>query len=350
MAIYRCAKCGFLAEENATPVGEKVACLRCGAPSAVYGTVFYVQKLIERYMAALQDVKALKLQIEQLEAEDQAPAEPVAATAPEPVAAQAPAPALAKPTPDIDLRNTGLLATEQQHAPLQTWFKSRQIEVQFDYAQVDTTGFFDDAAHMLGEGYALFAELIERIRFAYRKGHSTLHLELANVAQKDTQALNHLCRQLYSHTLFARYYYQKPEKIIRLTLQSTPTVRQFFEGAWLEWYVFVQTLALFQQDGRGFSCARGAKVVFPNEDLHELDVLFLPEGQQQPICVECKSGEFRREIDKYLRLRKRLGLDRSRFIICSTDLTEEQATGLSAMYELTFSSLGELPRRLRSLI
>jgi hypothetical protein len=82
------------------------------------------------------------------------------------------------------------------------------------------------------------------------------------------------------------------------------------------------------------SCARGVKVVFPNEDLHELDVLCLPAGQA-PICIECKSGEFRRDIDKYLRLRKRLGLDKSRFILCAADLTEEQAAGLSAMYDLS---------------
>ena len=56
-----------------------------------------------------------------------------------------------------------------------------------------------------------------------------------------------------------------------------------------------------------FSCARGVKVVFPNEDLHELDVL-IQVGAQTPICIECKTGEFRRDIDKYLRLKKRLGL------------------------------------------
>ena len=29
--------------------------------------------------------------------------------------------------------------------------------------------FFDDAARMVGQGYALFAELMDRVRFAYRK-------------------------------------------------------------------------------------------------------------------------------------------------------------------------------------
>lgn len=146
--------------------------------------------------------------------------------------------------------------------------------------------------------------------------------------QKDTQAITSLCRQLYSHTFFARYNYQKPEKIVRLTLQTAPVVRQFFDGGWLEWYAFIEQISQTANLGQAFSCARGVKVVFPNEDLHELDVVCLPAGQP-PIIIECKSGEFRRDIDKYLRLRKRLGLNRSRFIICAADLSLEQAQGLA---------------------
>ena len=78
-------------------------------------------------------------------------------------------------------------------------------------------------------------------------------------------------------------------------------------------------------------------MIFPNEDLHELDVFFLVDGST-PVCVECKTGEFRPEIDKYLRLRKRLGIDRSQFILCASNLSDEQAAGLSGMYELTFVS------------
>lgn len=125
-------------------------------------------------------------------------------------------------------------------------------------------------------------------------------------------------------------------------------MRQFFDGGWLEWYAFIELLKQTREHGRAFSCARGVKVVFSNEDLHELDVVCLPAGQQ-PILIECKSGEFRRDIDKYLRLRKRLGIDRSRFIICASDLTQEQASGLSAMYELTFVNLPMLAPHLAQL-
>lgn len=318
-------------------------CARCGKPAGVFGTVFYVEKLVERYFSALREIKALQQPDTPQEGTKDSSAAQQAAQEQESVTAKA------SPLQDVNLHKTTLLATAEQHAPLQTWFASRQIEAQFDYAQVDTSGFFDDAARMVGNDYTLFSELMDRVRFAYRKSHSWINLELASLAQKDAQAINTLCRQLYSHTFFARYHYQKPEKIVRLTLQTAPTVRQFFDGGWLEWYAFIAVIERTQQRGLSFSCARGVKVVFPNEDLHELDVVCLPAGQP-PICIECKSGEFRRDIDKYLRLRKRLGMDRQHFVICAADLTQEQAAGLTAMYELTFVNLETLAPHLATLL
>jgi hypothetical protein len=299
--------------------------------------------LVERYFSALREIKALQQPDTPPEGIKDSSAAQQVAQEQESVTAKA------SPLQDVNLHNTTLLTTAEQHAPLQTWFASRQIEAQFDYAQVDTSGFFDDAARMVGNDYTLFSELMDRVRFAYRKSHSWVNLELAGLAQKDAQAINTLCRQLYSHTFFARYHYQKPEKIVRLTLQTAPTVRQFFDGGWLEWYAFIAVIERTQQRGLSFSCARSVKVVFPNEDLHELDVVCLPAGQP-PICIECKSGEFRRDIDKYLRLRKRLGMDRQHFVICAADLTQEQAAGLTAMYELTFVNLETLAPHLATLL
>lgn len=325
MPIYRCNQCGFVSEDAQTPINTQAACGRCGTPSTVYGTVYFVEELVKRLAAVTRECNALKQA-----ASGVASAPSAAATPQQPARAET-------------------LAGGEQHAALQQWFAAQKIEAEFDPANVDTSGFFDDAALQLGNNYALFGELIDRLRYAYRKSHGWVNLELARMAQKDAQTVNQLCRNLYEHTFFARYHYQKPEKIVRLTLQSAPAIRQFFDGGWLEWYALACLLEHARSRGTGFSCARSVKVVFPNEDLHELDVVCLPEGQP-PICIECKSGEFRRDIDKYLRLRKRLNIDRSRFLILSTDLTQEQAAGLSAMYDLSFVSLQTLKAHLQRLI
>ncbi len=333
MGIYRCNQCGYVSEDAVSAVGAKVACGKCGSACTVYGTVFYVEKLVERYFAALRELAALK--------EAETGAEAAEAPATQSQKAQAPL--------NGDAFNTDALATAAQHEPLQTWLAARQIQVDFDFSAVDTTGFFDEAAKAIGDGYGLFAELMERVRFSYRKSFSWLNLELGGLSQKDAQAVNGLCRKLHSYTFFSRYAYQKQEKIVRLTLQPAPAVRAFFEGGWLEWYAFIELLTQLQAGGRAFSCARGVKVRFPNEDLHELDVVFLPQGQA-PICIECKTGEFRQDIEKYLRLKRRLGIERSRFVICATDLSDAQAAGLNSMYDLTFVSLGSLRTHLQLLV
>lgn len=329
MPIYRCNQCGFVCEDTQTPVHSQTPCGRCGTASTVYGTVFFVEELIKRLASVTRDYKALQAQ--------QAAA-PAAATA-----AAAPATAF----PKLDAASAS--SSSAPHTALEQWFNQKGIEARIDPSAADTSGFFDEAAMQLGNDYGLFADLLDRVRYAYRKSYTNVNLELGKLSQKDGQAITQFCRTLYEHTFFSRYHYQKPEKIARLSLQTAPAVRQFFEGGWLEWYALMQVLALKDGNRSAVAYARNVQVVFPNEDLHELDVVCLPAGQA-PICIECKSGEFRREIDKYLRLSKRLGLPKERFIVCSTELTEEQAQGLTAMYELSFVNLQTLKKHLQKIM
>lgn len=294
MPIYRCNHCGLISEETAGTPGSTMPCARCGTTATVFGTVFYVEKVLERYFVAVRELKALQ------QAEADAPQEATEAEA---------ARAEVSARQGVDLNNTQLLATAEQHAPLQQWFAAHQIEARFDYGAVDTSGFFDDAAQLIGDQHALFGELVERVRWAYRKSHSWVNLELGTLAQKDAQAINTLCRQLYSHTFFARYYYQKPEKIVRLTLQSATAVRQFFDGGWLEWYAFMAVLRQLQQTQRPFRRARrqggfpqrrsararcGLPARRAGADLHRMQIGRIPAGHRQ-VCAPAQAPKTRQE-------------------------------------------------------
>ena len=329
MAIYRCSKCSFVCEDLVSPTGTKVSCAKCGTVNTLFATAFYVEKLVERYLAARRELEALKSEDNQ----DEEAAPNVAATPEQP-----------NPLKD-DLHNTNALATTEQHQPLDAWFAAKQIKATFDPRSVDTTGFFDEAAKGIGDRYEFLSGAIEQIRFAYRKDHSWLNIELGKKEAKEAQEIQAFFRQLYSHTFFSRYSYKKQTKTLGLALQPAQTIRAFFEGGWLEWYVFINLLTLCLERNREFSCARGVKIAFQNDELRELDVAFLI-GKRNPIVVECKSGEFRGEIEKYVKLRRRLGIDKERFIICSAELTNEQVTGLTAMYELTFVNLSSLKSHL----
>src|SRR5690349_20699298 len=164
MPIYRCPACGFVAEDSAAP-GSKLPCGKCGAPSTLFATPFYVQKLVERYQASRRELDALKLAVASTDEEESPP----------PTEHQPSAGSLRLD----ELNNTDLLATETQHQPLHDWFRARQIAATFTLDAVDTTGFFDEAAREIGDGYDLLEGLLEQIRFAYRKEYSWLNADLS---------------------------------------------------------------------------------------------------------------------------------------------------------------------------
>ena len=323
MGIYRCNKCGTVAEHNYMAGMDPVACKKCGNMVAVYDTPFFVQKLLERYMATVRELKALQAVEAEQEQSD---------------------------SPEVnhehggwleeDIHNSSALANAEQHKPIANWLAAQNAKAVFDYSAVDMSGYFDEAAQSLGEHYALTEDLLGKINWSYRKKHTGLNVDLGKMSQKDGQALNQLCRQFYSHTLFAGYFYQKQDKVIRLKLQRASKIENFFSGAWLEWFALNILLQQAQEKGKNysFSCARNVKLEFANEDVHELDVVWLSQ-RKTPVIVECKSGEFRRDIEKYIRLRKRLNVSASHFIILATDIEDMDSVAMSSMYELTFLNI-----------
>jgi hypothetical protein len=334
MPVYRCAACGFVGEDGKAAAGTRISCAKCAASCALFSTPFYVERLVERYLAARRELETLKVALtnpaEEASPEDTAP---VAAT-----------------SSQLDeLHNSNQLATEAQHQALSDWFKARQIKATHDLSAVDTTGFFDEAAREIGDHYEALAGLMEQIRFAYRKEFTWLEVDLSKYDPLVRQNVLGFCRELYSQTLFARYSFKQQTKVLSLGIQPARAVRAFFTGGWLEWYALTTLLTLCMQSGREFSCARGSVIALQNGETRELDVAALVSGRTL-VVIECKTGEFRSEIEKYVQLRKRLGIDRTQFIVCNPELTDEQAGGLSTMYGLTFVNLASLRTHLQILI
>ncbi len=340
MGIYRCNKCGHLAEHAWQQNMAEVACPKCLAPNKVYDTVFFIQKLLERYFAVNRELQTLK-------AQDQEVAEDKEQQQTQQQAEQEQNNLLV----GVNLSATDVLATETQHEPLKQWFIQQNIVPTFDVSAVDMSGYFDEAASEIGGNYHITKDILGRIGWAYRNNHTGINLDVSKMAQKDAQTINNMCRQFYSHTLFAKYFYSKQEKVIRLNLQKAAKIKHFFSGGWLEWFALGKMLTEAKQRGKayGFSCARNMKIQFSNEDLHELDVVFQPVGQL-PLVIECKSGEFRKDIEKYVRLKKRLNLPADRFIILVTDLDDSQSAALSSMYELTFVTPKTLMKHIRTVM
>ena len=316
MAILRCNKCGLLAEQGDGLAGQSIACPKCTEPAKVYPTLFFIERLLDKYFDAQRELIRLKSP----PATAQGPTQAVAAKA---------------PLAGLDLGNTDQLATEIQHGPIYDWFHKRQIKVQADLRGVDTSGFFDEAAEAIGSNLMLFKEVVDRIRWSQQKEYNGTTIKLEKKSPDEAKALLGFCQQLYDFSFVAKCFHNKQENSIRLILQSAPAVRQFFNGEWLEWHALMSGLRYAKERGRRVACARGLEIVLANGDPYELDVFLLVDGQT-PICIECKSGEFRQNIDRYLALKKRLGLTGKQFVMCIAGLEDDKARAYTAMYDISF--------------
>lgn len=336
MAVFRCNKCGHIREVSNELAGRSVRCPKCKQAAPIHDTVAFVEKILERYMAVYKELHQLKQQT----------------ASPEKNAAVTETPSAPPRQPDladIDLHNTTTMTKRRQYEPILTWFQARDIAVNVDQKAIDTTGFFDEVAVSLGENYDVLKKVIDQIKYVQRKGYSNVKLVLAKSSQKEIKTIRTFCQELYNYSFVAKYFYHKKDKILRLDLQTAKTIVNFFNGEWLEWFVFMKLLALFCEKSISASCLRSFTITFPNEDLHELDIFFLL-NKRIPICIECKSGEFRGTIEKYTKLRRRLSIEKSNFFIFALGLSDEQAQGLSSMYDITFLNERNFERHIIKLL
>ena len=318
MAVFLCGRCGHVREVASDHIGKSVGCPRCKATGAVHDTVTLLDRLIAEFRVQRTELRELRAKLMPVEEEELTDAE-------------------RPPLPDIDIHATDALAHPRQFQPILEWFERRNIRFDVNHRAMDTTGFFDEVAVQLGDRYETLKLVSNQIRFAQRKGFSAAKLTLSKSSEDEIAALTSFCRELHEYSFVAKYFYRKDEKTAWLTLQTVPEIVKFFNGEWLEWYVFMKLLAFFRERRIPVACLRNPVVTFPNDDVHELDVFFLVDSRI-PLCIECKTGEFRQDIDKYTRLVKRLNLEKGQFLICATGLDEKQIQGFNSMYGVTFAN------------
>ncbi|MDD9982328.1 MAG: DUF1887 family CARF protein [Gammaproteobacteria bacterium] len=318
MAVFLCGKCGHVREVPNEHIGRSVGCPRCKQAGAVHDTVKLLERLIGGYRAQRTELRELRTKLAPQEA--------------------APRPAVDRSSlPDIDIHDTDALADPRQFEPIVAWFQKRRIQIDANHRTMDTTGFFDEVAVQLGDGYETLQRVSNQIRYAHRRGFSAAKITLSKSGEDEIAALTNFCQELHQYSFVAKYFYKRDERIAWLTLQTAPEIVKFFDGEWLEWYVFMKLLTFFRERRIPVACLRNPVVTLPNDDVHELDVFFLVDNRI-PLCIECKTGEFRQDIDKFTRLAKRLNLEKGQFLVCATGLEEKQIQGFNSMYGMTFAN------------
>ncbi len=172
MALLRCGRCGFLREVPNQHIGKKVRCPDCKESSPIHDTAVFVSRLIEKYREQTRLLKAC--QEGGLTAEDSGARANAEAKSPEPL-----------PLADIELSNTTALTNEAQFAPIIDWFDNKRISAQANPDAIDTTGFFDEIACLLGENYSALYELHDKIKYVQNKGYLDVKQELVKSSKEE---------------------------------------------------------------------------------------------------------------------------------------------------------------------
>lgn len=315
MAIFRCNKCGHIREVDNVYIGKSVKCPECEKIATVHDTVLFLKAIIGKHLALSRELQTTKNKISK-DCTEQNVEENLLFD-------------------EIDINNTDILAKASNLEPISKWFEKRKIEVNFNRDAADTTGFYDEIALRLGNDFEVLSLISSQIKYLQNNGYSNAKIELSKKTSLEIQKITSFCKELHEYSFISKYVYQKKDKVIRLTLQTAPKIREFFNGIWMEWFVLIKLLQLFSKNKIAPSCARALELSFNGNKSNELDIFVLTE-KNYPVCIECKTGEFRHDIDKYLSLRKHLNISKGQFIVCVFGLSDEQARGMTSMYDLTF--------------
>jgi hypothetical protein len=236
---------------------------------------------------------------------------------------------------DLDLHNTAVMSNSLQYKPIVSWFERKNIQIEVNHEALDTQGFYDEVAVELGDNIDVLQDVLDKIRKTQRNNYTSAVLNLNNYSQNQIKTITTFCKNLYDFSFVAKYFYNKNDKRVHLTLQTVPAIVGFFNGEWLEWYVFMRLLKHCYESNGLFSCLRNFTIQFANEDKYEVDVFFLLNSRI-PVFIECKSGEFRSFIEKYSKMRRRLDISKENFLLLVLGLSDEQMLGLTKMYDITF--------------
>jgi hypothetical protein len=329
MAIFRCNKCGHIREVGNEYVGKAVKCPKCDNATTIYDTIAFLQALIKKHAAQTRELHELRNEL----SVNNAAQETYENSSLE----------------DIDIHNTNIFTQDNSFVPIIEWFKNKNVQVQVNPYAVDTTGFFDEIALQLGNNFSELSFVSNQIKYIQKKGYTNVKIDLSKKNKKEIQKITSFCKALHDYSFVAKYHHQKKDKIIYLTLQTAPKIREFFNGIWMEWFAIMKLFEFFRENKITPSISRNLEISFSGENSNELDIFLLTE-KEIPICIECKTGEFRQDINKYLSLRKQLNITKNHFVICVFGLSQEQAQGMTSMYELTFVNENSLINHMQTVI
>ncbi len=218
---------------------------------------------------------------------------------------------------------------------LRNFLASRGISIKTIHPEQESDETLDKIALFIGNRFESVKRVLDSIKANMNVGRP-FSLNLRNESQQTVADTTNLCTNLYNIAFLTAYRYQKsPAYQLYATPSTSPRALNFYSGQWLERFVKAQVVSLLKSKSLEFSYICNAQISLPNGDDFELDMLFETEGDV--FWLEAKTGDYRKHIEKYSKMSRIIGLDRSHTFMILADgaVTDGLARDLSNLFGMT---------------
>jgi hypothetical protein len=224
-------------------------------------------------------------------------------------------------------------------------FKARNINVESYQEPQAVDSIFDQIAIFLGQRYSTLKPLYKKIRINMPEG-SRFSFRLADKSATEINDCINFCKLLNEKSFLSFYRHLPSEKLMIITPQTNPLMINFINGDWFERFVYYQTCTLLSEHNLEYIDLRQIVGTFSNGADFELDLFFLVDNQ--PIWIECKSGQdYNAYLTKYSKkYRKLLGIPKERAFLVIADLTDEQTTDYTNLWDITVVNINNFTQQL----
>ncbi len=235
-------------------------------------------------------------------------------------------------------------------AGLKDFLASRGISIKTIPPERESDETLDKIALFIGNRLESVKGVLDYIKANMNTGRS-FSVNLRNKSQQAISDTTNLCTNLYNIAFLTEYRYQKsPYYQLYATPSTSPRALNFYSGQWLERFVKSQVISLLKSRSLDFSYICNPQISLPNGDDFELDMLFETEGEV--FWLEAKTSDYRKYIEKYSRMSRVMGLDRSHMFMILADevVTDSLARDLGNLFEMNVVRIERFAELLASVL
>ncbi|MCW3053576.1 MAG: hypothetical protein JWN14_2746 [Chthonomonadales bacterium] len=164
---------------------------------------------------------------------------------------------------------------------------------------------------------------------------AALHKESAEVflnkaTEKEISCSRTLAQKLYDCAYASHVHYDPTTKTLSLQLTDVTDVVRYMTGGWFERYAKLQIEQVATRLGLSHDILMNAEIVLPNHQAYEIDVLFM--ANDKPFWIECKTGDFRSELQRICTKKRHMGIPGAQAILAVFDIQDSDAAAIMATH------------------